>query len=246
MAEPTTQGRISFVRALGWWAQGLWLLKTAPLRVAFWSLLPLAFEALLQAMPVFGIVASKLFVPLVSGLSLLAFDRIVERRGIEVTELVADLRRVGRVGLAGLIVAAFAVYLLQLATGYLAYGDGAIDLLLWGNAAAQPELVADRKLFLTLVLTALALGMLLLFFAPLVVLQRMHPARALSLSAATMLAAPAALLLTYALSALLFAAALTWGYGLGLLLVVPLLSAVYFMAYRDVFVARPPAPEAQP
>jgi len=239
MTEPAVRSNgISFVRALGWWAQGLWFWKSAPLRVAFWSLLPLACEALLQAVPVVGIVASKLVVPLVSGLALLAFDRIVNRRNVEMTELVSDLRRVGPVGLAGLVAVAFAVYLLQLATGYLIYSEGAIDLLLWGDAAAQPELVADRRLFLTLVLTALALGMLLLFFAPLVVLQRAHPTAALSLSAATMLAAPVALLLTYALSALLFAAALTWGYGLGLLIVVPLLSAVYFMAYRDVFVAR--------
>jgi len=234
---PQRPQSISLARALGWWLQGVWFWKSAPLRVAFWSLLPLAFEALLQALPVVGIVASKLIVPLVGGLSLLAFDRIVRRQAVDVSELLSDLRRLGPAGLAGLVIAGFAVFLLQLVTGYVAYGPGAIDLLLWGDTAAHPDLLADKQIFLTLVLVALAVGMLLLFFAPLVVLHRLHPAAALSLSATTMLAAPAALIVTYVLSALLFAAALTWGYGLGLLLLVPLLSAVYFMAYRDVFVA---------
>jgi hypothetical protein len=233
---------LSTPRALGWWRAGLALLARAPGRVAAWSLFPLAVEVLLQLVPVIGIVASKLLTPVASAVTFLALDRIVRGQPAPPDALAAGLRRIGTGNLLGLALIGVAIYVLQLVVAYLAYGDAAIDLALLGRTAGHEALLADRGFLVLLVLVGLVPGVLLLFVTPLVVLGGRTTPRAVSLSAGAMLASPGAAAVTFALTALLIGTAIASGFGLVLLVLVPLLTAVYFAAYRDAFgeVAAPP------
>jgi hypothetical protein len=225
---------ISGRTALQWWARGLDFWKRAPLRITLWSLLPLVVEALLQAVPDVGIVASKLLTPMASVLVYLAFDGIYRKHALGARNLAASLRQIGVGGMLGLALVTFSIYVVQVFVGYLVYGAPALDVALLGRTEAQAELLNQRFL-LVLVLAGLVPGVLLLFVTPLVALDRQSPMRAASISIATMLTSPAAYGVTFLLTAVLVAAAITWGRGIALLVLVPWVSAVHFVAYRDVF-----------
>jgi hypothetical protein len=222
-------------RALGWWRRGAAFLAGAPGRVAVWSLFPLAVEVLLQLVPVVGIVASKVLTPLAGAVTFLAFDRIARQQPAPPDALLTQLRRVGARNLVGLAVIGVGIYALQLAVGVAVYGAPALDLALLGRTTGHEALMADRGFLLLLVLVGLLPGVLLLFVTPLVVLGGRSTPRAVSLSAGAMLASPGAAAVTFALTALLIGAAIASGLGLLLLVLVPLLSAVYFAAYRDAW-----------
>jgi hypothetical protein len=228
-------GYIGSRSALGWWRGGFALLRRAPWRIAAWSLLPLLVEILLQALPTIGVVASKLLTPLAGVLSVLAFARIARGQPVNGAALGAGLRRIGAARLVALALVAFAIYLLQVLVAAAVYGAAAVDVAVLGRTSGHEELLADRSFLLLLVLVGLVPGVLLLFVTPLVALADRSVAGAVSQSAGALLSSPAALALTYGLTALLVALAITWGQGIALLLVVPMLSAVYFAAYVDVF-----------
>jgi hypothetical protein len=221
-------------RALAWWRAGFALLRIAPWRFALWSLMPLAVEVLLQLVPGVGIVASKLVTPIASAATWLAYDGLVRRQPVPPDALAAGLRRVGARNLAGLAVLGLAIYAVQVAVALAFYGAPAWDLTVLGRTEGNEALLADRRLLLVLVLTGLAPAVVLLFVTPLVVLGGRDIGRAVSQSAGAMLSSPGALALTYGTTALALAAAIA-GSGLLLLLLVPLLGAVYLAAYRDVY-----------
>ena len=220
--------------ALQWWARGLGFWKQAPLRITLWSLLPLVVEALLQALPEVGIVVSKLLTPVASVVVYLAFDGIHRKQPLSAAAVATRVRQIGAGGLLGLALVMFTIYIAQVIVGYLAYGAPALDVALLGRTDGHRELL-DQRFLLVLVLVGLVPGVLLLFVTPLVALGGQAPMRAASISAATMLTSPAAYVVTFVLTAILIAAAITWGSGIALLALVPWVSAVHFVAYRDVF-----------
>ncbi|HQR55527.1 MAG TPA: hypothetical protein PLW72_06025 [Burkholderiaceae bacterium] len=220
--------------ALQWWSRGFDFWKQAPLRITLWSLLPLVVEALLQALPDIGVVASKLLTPSVSALVYVAFDGIHRRQPLSAAALAARVRQIGVGALLGLALVMFTIYIAQLIGGYLVYGAPALDVAILGRAEAHRELL-DQRFLLMLVLVGLVPGVLLLFVTPLVALGGQSPLRAASISSATMLTSPAAYVVTFVVTAALLAAAITWGRGIALLVLVPWVSAVHFVAYRDVF-----------
>jgi hypothetical protein len=235
MTEATRSAySIQAVAALQWWARGLGFWKQAPLRITLWSLLPLVVEAMLQALPEVGIVVSKLLTPVASAVVYLAFDGIHRKQALSARALSAKLRQIGAGGLLGLALVMITIYVAQVIVGYMVYGAPALDVALMGRTEAHGELL-DQRFLLVLVLVGLVPGVLLLFVTPLVALGGQSPIRAASISTATMLSSPAAYVVTFVLTAVLIAAAITWGRGIALLALVPWVSAVHFVAYRDVF-----------
>jgi hypothetical protein len=128
----------------------------------------------------------------------------------------------------------FTIYIAQVIVGYLVYGAPALDVALLGRTEAHRELL-DQRFLLVLVLVGLVPGVLLLFVTPLVALGAQSALRAASISSATMLTSPAAYVVTFVVTAALLVVAITWGRGIALLVLVPWVSAVHFVAYRDVF-----------
>jgi hypothetical protein len=180
-------------------------------------------------------VASKLLTPVAGVLTILAFDRIARGQPGNVEAIGAGLRRADAPRLVGLALVGFAIYLLQVLLAVAVYGGPALDVAVLGRTAGHEELLADRSFLVLLVLVGLVPGAALLFVTPLVALGDRTVGRAVSQSAGAMLSSPAALALTYGLTALLVVLGITWGQGIALLLLVPVLSAVYFAAYVDVF-----------
>ena len=107
------------------------------------------------------------------------------------------------------------------------------------RGASTTELLS-RTFVLVLILPGMVPATLLMFLMPLVVFDGVRPLRAAGISIRLLASSPPSFLVTCALSSLLPAAALTWGYGLLMLVVVPWMGTMGYAAYRDVFpIARP-------
>lgn len=208
--------------------------KRAPVAIALISLVPLLAEAVAQAVPWIGIPLSKLLVPMVTAGIYLGLDDLNAGRPISRQAIWAGIQRSGWRQLFVLSVLMMVIYVTQLAVAYLVYGDAAVDVALLGNLEPHRDLL-DTGFVLTLVLPGMVPATLLMFALPLLVLGGLPATRACSVSIARMLTSPAALLVTFALTAALITLAFTLGKGILLLLVVPWATATGYVAYRDAF-----------
>ncbi len=220
-------------QALQWWILALRLWRRAPLRLALLCLSPLAVEAVVQLVPIVGIVLSKVVVPFFSLGILVVLDRVWRSRIFSLRGLLwsfhkEHVRTALEVALISAVVFAFQVFV-----AFVVYGYPAVDAVMFGRIAQHRELL-NHTFVLVLILPGEVPATLLMFLAPLVVLGGVRPLRAAGMSIRLLAFAPASLLVTCAVSAVLLGAALTWGYGLAMLVVVPWISMVGYVAYRDV------------
>lgn len=159
------------------WLREAWrLLRRAPLRMLVLSLLPIAFEALCQAIPVAGILLSKAATPLVSAWTLLMLDRYV-RHGAFAPARAARTWRSRGTALAGVALLGLAVFGLQLAMAAAVAGGGAALALATGNIAG---LGMDRAQIALVLASGMLPAMALVYAVPRIVLDGLAPTAALS------------------------------------------------------------------
>jgi len=221
-------------QALQWWILGLRLWRRAPLRLTLLCLAPLVVEAVLQVIPIVGIVLSKVVVPLFSFGVLVVLDRVWRSRLFSLRGLLWSFRKDHFWIALEVALVLLAVFAFQVFVAYAAYGYAAVDAVVFGRIAEHRELL-NHTFVLTLILPGELPATLLMFLVPLVVLDGVRPLRAAGISIRLLAFSPASLLLTCGVSGLLLGAALTWGYGLPMLVVIPWMSIMGYAAYRDVF-----------
>jgi hypothetical protein len=226
-------------QALLWWILGLRLWRRAPLRLALLCLSPLVVEAVLQIIPIAGIVLSKVVVPLLSFGVFVVLDRVWRSGMVSLRGFLWSFRREHFwIALQAALVL-MAVFALQVLMAYAVYGYAAVDAMVFGRIAAHRELL-NRTFALVMILPGMVPAILLMFLMPLVVFDGVRPLRAAGMSVRLWVSSPSSFLVTCAVSSLLLGASLTWGYGLPMLFVAPWASMMGYAAYRDVFpIARP-------
>lgn len=221
-------------QALRWWILGLRLWRKAPLRLALICLAPLAVEAVLQLIPAVGVVLSKVVVPLVSCGIVVVIDRVWRSGIFSLRGLLWPFRRENFWTALQLALISTVVFAFQMLVAFAVYGYPAIDAVVFGRIAEHREIM-NHTFVLVLILPGELPATLLMFLAPLVILDGIRPLRAAAKSARLFAFAPVPFLVTCAVGALLLGVALTWAYTLPMLVVIPWMGLMAYAAYRDVF-----------
>jgi hypothetical protein len=191
-------------------------------------------EFVTQLLPVAGMLLSKILVSLL---------------GVGVYAVLDGLSRTGRLSWRGLVwgfsarnlvsalqlaLILLCIFAVDLLVAFSVYGFAGIDVALWGRAAEHPELM-NGIFSLVLILPGVIPATLLMFAAPLVVLDGVRPLHATALGIRWFLSTPWAFVVTCAVSAVLLAVSLIIGFGLLLLAAIPWMSITAYIAFRDVF-----------
>jgi hypothetical protein len=238
---PAEESRLGVPKALtarsavSWWIAGLAFWRRAPVRLAIVCLLPLVLEALIQLIPLLGTPVSKLVVPFMANGVLVVLHRLWMTGRFEWRGLWWSLHAQNRGPALQVALITAAIFILQIPCAIGVYGFSVIDAAVLGHMRDHPELLS-HTFSLVLILPGALPSALLMFMAPLVVLEGERPIEAARSSVRLMVRSPAALGIFCLVSASLVAAALVWGYGLLLLVVIPWISLTGYAAYRSVFV----------
>ncbi|ANB17321.1 hypothetical protein [Dokdonella koreensis] len=227
--------------AAGWGVAVRWLrhagtlFRRAPLRFWLLALLPIVVEGLVQLLPTFGVVASKLLTPLASAWVLLMVDRRV--RAGTFAPAAAARTAWGRAWsillLAAVAVLAFAF---QVGVAFLLGGAAQAGALATGNLAA---ITFTRGQLAAVLVSGLLPAAFMFFAAPRVVIDGLGVGAALVENARRLaLLWRPVLAYTVAMGALI--AGMLWQPWL-LLVLLPFGVYVSYAAYRDVFDPAGPA-----
>ena len=249
-SPPPVPGDVVPGHALRWLADGWKLFMKAPLVWAIQALVFFVIIAVLGVLPLLGWAAAPIALPvLVAGM--LSGAQILDRGGVlRVSHLFDGIRRhagnlmlVGGFHLLGALLAA----LIAAAIG----GSAALTGMIVGSAPGA-GVAAGGVMLGVLVFTVLwVLLMMALWFAPaLVMLHEVAPLDAMLLSAR---ACFHNLLAFIVLAALLYV--LTWvamiPFGLGMLVLIPVIAGALYAAWKETFAALlpalpPPSPDTSP
>lgn len=218
--------------SLRWLADAARLFRRAPFALFVLALLPIAFEAICQAVPVVGIVGSKLLTPFVSAWAFVLLDRKARHDAFAMREA-TRYWRAQLPGVAGIALFAAGVFGVQLAVAALLGSAEQAAAIAFGQVAALD--LSRAQLALVLV-SGLIVTAPLTFVVPRVLFDRvgLHAAIRESIHVAARHWRPVLVLTT--LLAGLLAAAMWWPWLL--LVLLPLGLCAGYAAYRDVFDAR--------
>jgi uncharacterized membrane protein len=219
--------------AAAWWIAGLRLWRRAPIRLALVCLLSLLIEGVLQLIPLAGVSISKVVVSLVSNGALVVIDRQWATGRFEWRGLLWSFEAKNRWPALQVALIMACVFVLQMTLVMGLYGPGAFDAVVLGHDPRQ--LLGSRDFILALILPGFLPYTLLMFTAPLVVLDRVRPIDAARASIRTMISSPGALVVFCGSAVLLMTATFFWGYGLLGILVLPWMGLAAYAAYRNVF-----------
>jgi len=233
------------LQLLGIWLAGGWrLFRRAPLRLFGLMLLLFTIEGLTQwFVPLVGIPFSKWLVGILSSVLWLV---LVQVNDCGQLRLGRAFRGVGGqwpavAGLAGVLMLAYAM---QVACAYLIMGPAAIDLLVFAEASSAPSGTAPslNQFQLALVLSSgIPLSTLLMFAAPLVLIQRQRLIQALGFSVRMVVQNLTAMtLLALLMITLIFLVPFT--FMLSVLLTGPWLICVSFVAFQTLHARHDPKP----
>lgn len=222
--------------AVGWsriavWCGGAWrLLRRAPLRLILLALAPIVVEGLLQLMPIFGVVLSKLLVPVIMAWALIMIDR--KARADRFAP--ADAGRRLRARWKQLIVLALVsatVFAFQVVVAlWIGGGSQALAFVLGDMAGV---LRYSRMELAGILASGQVLVAFLFFVAPRVLLDGLGVGSAIVENARQLLRCWRPILLfTAAMSAMI--AGFLW-MPLLLLVLLPASTYIAYAAYRDVF-----------
>lgn len=226
----TTDDRVPTRRLWHWCVLAARMLRRAPLRLGGLVLLPMLVEAVLQVgIPLAGMVASKLLVPLVSMWALVAVDQFCRSGRFAPAQAARRLGdNIGNVLLLAVLTAG--VFVFQLGVTGLLTGTTGVLALLSGDAEAMAALHHAQ---LAIILASGVLpGLLLFFTAPRVLLDARGIGAALVDNLQEILRSWRPVLLLTALMAMMVGAIVYWPL---MLLPVLLLGYVPYWAYRDRF-----------
>lgn len=222
-------------RAGRWLRDGLLLWRRAPFMLILLCLCTLLIEALLQLIPLFGVVVSKLVVPMCGAGIWIGLHAVQRGERLRFSSLWAGWRESRWVTLWLLsAIVGLAQFGFQVASAWLAYGYGAIDAVVFGHMAAHPELMS-RSFEWTLLLPGVLPGIMLVLVAPLFLFRGASIIGAIRGSVHVVMASPLAfgllMVLQTALFALCFATAWTM---LLLLLLLPWSAALSYAVWNDL------------
>jgi len=225
-------------RGIAWWGEAWALFTKAPALWIVLTLVLIVIAVVLAFIPLVGGLALALLFPVFVGSWMLAARKVEGGGALEVGDLftcfqgdrLTPLLVLGALFLAGAMVIGFAVG---------ALGMGAVFGVVAGGAAGSGGgVLAALGTALFALLAALVLGMLLTmatWFAPaLVVLRNMPPVDALKASFAASLKNVVAFLL-WGLIYIVAGIAASIPFGLGWILLAPVLMLTMYVAYQDVF-----------
>ena len=210
----------------------LW--RVAPIRLTFVCLVPLIFEALFQLIPILGVPISKVAVPFLASGIWVVLDSSWNSGQFEWRGLLWSLERRNRVRALQFALIMASVFVLQLLVATAVYGPAAFDAVLLGHVQEHPEFLT-QDFVLVLILPGMLPFALFTFAGPLFVVGGRGPIEAAKTSVLRMLSSPGALGITLSITCALMTISLLWGYGLLLLLFLPWMAMMEYMAYRDVW-----------
>jgi uncharacterized membrane protein len=227
-------------RGVVWWTEG-WALftRSALLWVALGVIL-FALLALLGMVPVLGMVATSLLLPVFGGGWMLAARKVEQGGALEVADLFACFkgeRLTPLLVLGALLLAALVV--IGLVVGMLGFG-AAFGMMTGGVRHSAAGVMAAMGAGMVVLLVMLVLGLAItmaLWFAPaLVVFRNVPPVDALRLSATAVLKNAMAFLVY---GAIYLAASIVASvpFGLGWIVLLPLSLITAYVSYREVFEA---------
>lgn len=224
--QPTGVGRLS-----EWMRYGWRLFRRAPMRLFGLLLSLFVVELLIQVfVPIMGIPISKVAVGMIGGLIWLALYQLHLSGQLQIRQVFDRVS--GRwAALTGLAMVQFLTYLLQVAAGALVLGPGAIELLVFGQSTGQVT-VTDFRLGLVFA-SAVPLSTLLMFAAPLLLINRYPLGSALLTSIRLCIKHAVPIIFLAALTMLIILASPA-AYLLPILLLGPWLMCVGLAAYLDI------------
>lgn len=212
-----------------WLADAWCLFRRAPLRIFLLSLLPLIVEALIQLVPEFGVVASKLLTPLASAW-VLALVHCRARDGIFAPARASSVWVSRLVPLLAVALASASVFAFQ---SLVATALGGVEQAFALASGDFGKLGFSRFELAVVLASGMLPGSLLMFLMPRVLLDGVGVGRALGESASCVLRywRPVAM---FSLLVAGMAAGSLW-LPVVLLVFVPLFTLIGYSSYRDVF-----------
>lgn len=220
----------SWQHAHVWLAASWRLFRLAPLALIGLALLPIAFEGLWQAVPVAGVVVSKLLTPFASAWSLAMLDRKVRHGAFDARA--ATRRWAARLpALAAVAILSAGVFAAQLLVAAWIGGVGQAAAVAFGRFDA---IELSRAQLAAVLASGFVPSTFLMFVMPRVLLDDLGVAGAVRESAGAVLRYWKAVTLLTALTAALLVATLWWPWML--LVLLPLGLCVGYSAYRDLFI----------
>ena len=144
-----------------WFVEGVRIWRLHPLKLFLLCLTPMLAEALLQLIPIAGVLLSKIL-PLLVSLGILSGLAESERTGVLRWSCLFDIFRQRRWQSAALLAVLYGplIFGVQQLVAWLAYGWPAIDMALLGHVSAHPEL-KTRCFELLLILPGIPASVLL-------------------------------------------------------------------------------------
>ncbi len=196
------------------------------------TLVTLAVEAVLQRVPMAGIVLSKIIVPVVDAGVLLGINDLANGGGLRFGCLLGAFQRRYWRFLPMVVACSLIVLLTQAAIATLFFGSGAADYVLMDHA--HPEL-AGRDFLLTTILSGLLPVAMLALVVPLMLLNGVSPGRAFVSGISRVFVAwlSCGIFMLITIIALALALCASWTQIL-LLFVLPWSSASGYVSYRDL------------
>ena len=226
---------VSAGRALAWYEEAMRLFKRAPLNWCLLGLITLTAEIALQLIPGIGTAMAKVVVPVVECGMLVGAAAVDRGSPLELRYAVAAFA--ARPGaLAAIVISALLVFGAEALTGYAVAG---VNVLATGG---EEDLAAPTLAAMFSIGTLASLPVLFVPFAAL--FDHAPFGRAFATSARGFAINVLPLLVFGALALILIAVGLLT-FGVGLIAVLPLLSAASYAAWKDVYgVTSAPSPAA--
>jgi hypothetical protein len=227
-----TPRAVTVVRVFAWYEEGMRLFKCAPVNWCVLGFITLAAELALQVVPGIGIAASKVVVPVIECGMLFGAAALDRGAPLEIRYAFAAFGA-SATALAAIVVSALLVFGAEALTSYALEG---VNLLAPGGDEA--ELANSTLGAMFTIGTLVSLPVLFVPFA--VLFDHSSFGRAFATSAHGFALNVLPLLLFGAFALLLIVVGLLT-FGVGLIAVLPLLSAASYAAWKDIYaVASPP------
>jgi hypothetical protein len=218
-------------RVFAWYEEAMRLFKRAPLNWCLLGLITLAAELLLQLIPGLGVAASKVIVPVIECGMLLGAAALDRGAPLELRYAVAAFAA-RATALAAIVGSALLVFGAEALTGYAIAG---VNLLV--PVGEEGELTTGTMGAMFTIGTLVSLPVLFVPFAVLFDDASLGQAFATSAHGFALNVLP--LLLFGAVALLLIVVGLL-SFGVGLVAILPLLSAASYAAWKDVFAVASP------
>jgi hypothetical protein len=204
----------------------LWMRK--PWLLGLLTLLPILVEVVIQPIPRYGMLSSKILANLLIGVIWLALDQVARTDRVDFKKIVNTLQRNAVAWIALTLVGLIVIFGFQVWLAWVIYGQHALEWLLLGDMSTHPS--QSPILLLAIIPAGVITGTLIMMAIPLVLLCGMSALKAVGESLRIVFAH----LGFFALFAIVTAVLVTAGLVtiIGLLLIVPWMSACGYAAYR--------------